>query len=705
MAWTVGTTTFTSGHERFRSVPGPRERAGSRRRWALLVAGGRSGRVRDRDRYESARPTARAAPAASHAPRSPSFSSSSPRRWARCAKMSRVRCLSASGAFTKKARCAPRSPGAMKNLPLPRPHRMLDCPPATRSCLAPNGDASSLDELVFASDAEAWCDLLLASRVHCPERRRLASRRTRLSPATSRGCTRTARCRRTSSSPAPCASTGLPTLPPAAHPAVQAGAGSPAVVTIDVLACLAAALCGPRPRGQRWMRWTLIPVALLTTLAAAGCGKSDLATTTTAPAPVVTLAKAPPGAPATPPSGGTGTAPPGSTETTPPGSTGATPPRSTGTTPPGSTTTPAPGATKTPPARAPKVPASPPVSVPLALTPARAAAFARAVELTTADVPGAHETSRSSTPPSREREAAQCGGRAAPAIGNGRSPDLERGQRPRTRNDLRAVEVLHNAHASNMTSPLRRPGLGSKGYESVLAQSLKSEADPNIKLLRVQVAPLQLSVAGAGRAEGIRILARVGVPGANVVVKLFVDALTLRYGPAEIDFFGTSFVQPVERRKPAGAPRAAPPVRARSPAHRSERAQAAQHGMHDRVAGDRLLRAAEHVLEHRLTVARRSRRSGRRARSRSPAGPSASGPPAPSAPSGPPRGLARAARTPRRRGARRRLALARTLVGDEQVQRAPRPAAARPASRIRSIPAAQPIPGVGGPPSCCTSPS
>ena len=38
------------------------------------------------------------------------------------------------------------------------------------------------------------------------------------------------------------------------------------------------------------------------------------------------------------------------------------------------------------------------------------------------------------------------------------------------------------------------------------------------------------------------------MPGAGVVVRLFVDALTLPYGPAEIDLFGTSFVQPVAAR-------------------------------------------------------------------------------------------------------------------------------------------------------------
>ena len=180
-----------------------------------------------------------------------------------------------------------------------------------------------------------------------------------------------------------------------------------------------------------------------------------------------------------------------------------------GTTPPGSTRTPgtgnrhrapSPGAT-TPPARTPKVPASPPVAVPLALTPARAAAFAHAVELTTADVPGAHETARSATPPSREREAAQCGGRAAPTIGTGRSPELERGHGLERETISSSVEVLRDAHSVEVSlsaSQTARRDQAATNASSPRASSRKPI--PNIKLLGVQ----RRAAPGLGRGRGSR---------------------------------------------------------------------------------------------------------------------------------------------------------------------------------------------------------
>jgi hypothetical protein len=241
-----------------------------------------------------------------------------------------------------------------------------------------------------------------------------------------------------------------------------------------------------------------LSLGALAALAAAGCGKSNLAATSTGSTPVVTVAKAP--------------------------------------------TTQAP---KTPSARAPKVPHAPSVPLPLALTPARAAAFARAVQLTRADVPGAHETPRSSNPAAREREAAQCGGRATPTVGGARSPELERGHGLERETIASSVEVLKDAHSVERDLSYTATAAGLKCYRRVLTRSLQAEADPNIKLLGVAVAPLHVTLAGAGNAQGIRILARVGVPGAGVVVRLFVDAITLPYGPAELDLFGTSFVQPV----------------------------------------------------------------------------------------------------------------------------------------------------------------
>ena len=64
-------------------------------------------------------------------------------------------------------------------------------------------------------------------------------------------------------------------------------------------------------------------------------------------------------------------------------------------------------------------------------------------------------------------------------------------------------------------------------------------------------------------------------------------------------------------------------------------------------------------------------------------------------------GAARVGGEPERGGAG-----SRPGVGDEEVERRRRPAAgAEAVSRIRSTPAAQPMPGVGGPPICSISPS
>jgi hypothetical protein len=201
--------------------------------------------------------------------------------------------------------------------------------------------------------------------------------------------------------------------------------------------------------------------------------------------------------------------------------------------------------------RAPAPPAAhsqPAVPEPLALTAARASAFARAVTLTAADVPGAQTVAREKTPATREREAAQCGGRSAPAIGGGRSPELQRGHGLDRESVSSSVEVLHDAKTVERTLQAAPTSAGLGCYERVLSRSLHSEADPNIRLLGVKVAPLGESIVGTGQAHGIRILARVGVPGAGVVVPLYVDALSIGYGPAEIDLYATSFVQPVAQR-------------------------------------------------------------------------------------------------------------------------------------------------------------
>lgn len=188
------------------------------------------------------------------------------------------------------------------------------------------------------------------------------------------------------------------------------------------------------------------------------------------------------------------------------------------------------------------------VAVPLQLTATLAARFARAVSLTRADLPGAAPSARSKSNPAEEREAADCGGRTARALGGGRSANFQRGAGLDRESISSGVDVLSNAAAvrSDLAYAASRAGLAC--YAKVLGRSLRSERDSHVRLLGLRVRHLSLDVGPLDRAAGIRITARVSITGAPVTVSLFVDALSMPYGPAELDLYSTSFVQPVPAR-------------------------------------------------------------------------------------------------------------------------------------------------------------
>ena len=116
---------------------------------------------------------------------------------------------------------------------------------------------------------------------------------------------------------------------------------------------------------------------------------------------------------------------------------------------------------------------------------------------------------------------------------------------------------------SDLAYAASRAGLAC--YSKVLGKSLSSEQDSHVRLLGVRVGHLRMPV-GTALADGIRITARVGISGSPVTVRLYVDALSLPYGPAELDLYSTSFVQPVAERTAAGSAGAAARPGAAAPA-------------------------------------------------------------------------------------------------------------------------------------------
>jgi hypothetical protein len=190
------------------------------------------------------------------------------------------------------------------------------------------------------------------------------------------------------------------------------------------------------------------------------------------------------------------------------------------------------------------------VPVPLALTAGRAARFARAVTLTAADLPGSSSAPSHGASPAREREAAKCGGHPAAAVGGGQSPEFTRGRGLDHESLSSSVEVLANARSVDDDLGYTESHAGLTCYAKVLSRSLEegNGTDSHIRLLGVRLRKLQVTLAPGRSARGIRITARVGLVGSRLAVALYVDALSLPYGPAELDLYTTSFVQPVALR-------------------------------------------------------------------------------------------------------------------------------------------------------------
>ena len=189
-----------------------------------------------------------------------------------------------------------------------------------------------------------------------------------------------------------------------------------------------------------------------------------------------------------------------------------------------------------------------PVPLPLPLNASRAVAFARAVTLHRADLPGAVPTRRSKSSAAQEREAARCGGHTTVALGGGSSPDFHRGAGLNRESTSSSVQVLGDAAAVRGDLAYASSHAGLACYAKVLGKSLDDEQDTHVRLRGVRVGRIGVTVGPSEQASGIRVTADVAIVGTGVQVRLFIDALSLPYGPAELDVYSTSFVQPAPER-------------------------------------------------------------------------------------------------------------------------------------------------------------
>ena len=85
---------------------------------------------------------------------------------------------------------------------------------------------------------------------------------------------------------------------------------------------------------------------------------------------------------------------------------------------------------------------------------------------------------------------------------------------------------------------------GISCYAQVLERSLSGQATGGVQVGRVRLRRLTLAGPGPERSTGIRISAQVSSTSSGLSVPIYIDALGFLYGPAEIDLYATSFVQP-----------------------------------------------------------------------------------------------------------------------------------------------------------------
>jgi hypothetical protein len=182
-------------------------------------------------------------------------------------------------------------------------------------------------------------------------------------------------------------------------------------------------------------------------------------------------------------------------------------------------------------------------------TGAQALAFAHAVNLTAADIPGASVQAkhmRSSTAQERhEYKDCERFGEQAHPLAEVSSPKLTRGAELEVEQIASSVTVLGSERAvARQFAVLARPAL-RRCAAHVLTRSLDDKPLRDARWGRVTVSRLPVSAPGADATIGLRVEAQVNIPASEITVPIYFDVLGFSIGSAEVALTATSVTQPV----------------------------------------------------------------------------------------------------------------------------------------------------------------
>jgi hypothetical protein len=186
----------------------------------------------------------------------------------------------------------------------------------------------------------------------------------------------------------------------------------------------------------------------------------------------------------------------------------------------------------------------------MALSPAKAQAlaFARAVNLTLADVPeGRISKKERGSGPGSPRESAHCIGGLLNQhkLADVQSPRFLRGHELESEWIGSDVTVATNVGAAgHLLATLQRPDV-RHCLAHVMTRSLGRTTIRNAYWGPVAVYALPVQAPGSASRIGLRIAMTVNIPANEVTVPAYVDVLGFAWGPAEIALTATSLTQPV----------------------------------------------------------------------------------------------------------------------------------------------------------------
>jgi hypothetical protein len=174
---------------------------------------------------------------------------------------------------------------------------------------------------------------------------------------------------------------------------------------------------------------------------------------------------------------------------------------------------------------------------------ARLVAFARAVNLTAADVPGAQASASRREPP--DHEPAHCGEVGnAHELGNVRSPKLIRGTGLEREEIHSAVALMSSTViAARDVASARSTGVRAC-YARILRERFAGRSFKGARVANVSLSPLPVPAPGSDGSAGLRFAVSITPAHSETSIPIYFDLLAFTLGPVEVSLQALSAIQP-----------------------------------------------------------------------------------------------------------------------------------------------------------------